>query len=78
VLPASRLPRDFTLPQSQRTCEIVLGRDLDKSAFRTRMLSAGVIEETGDYRSSIRRPTTLYRLTESPARTLPGSFRKAD
>jgi 8-oxo-dGTP diphosphatase len=78
VLPASLLPREFTLPQLQHTFEIVLGRDLDKSAFRTRMLSAGVIEETGDYRPSIRRPAALYRLTESPARTLPGTFRKAD
>jgi 8-oxo-dGTP diphosphatase len=78
VLPASLLPKAFTLPQLQRTFEIVLGRDLDKSAFRTRMLSAGVIEETGGFRPSLRRPAALYRLADSPAHTLPGTFRKAD
>ena len=78
VLPASLLPDSFTLPQLQRTFEIVLGRDLDKSAFRTRMLSAGVIEETGEFRPSLRRPAALYRLADSPAHTLPGTFRKAD
>lgn len=78
VLPASLLPESFTLPQLQRTFEIVLGRDLDKSAFRTRMLSAGVIEETGESRPSLRRPAALYRLAESSANTLPGTFRRTD
>ena len=78
VLPASLLPRAFTLPQLQHTFEIVLGRELDKSAFRTRMLSAGVIEETGEFQPSLRRPAALYRLAHSPAHTLPGTFRKAD
>ena len=78
VLPASLLPRAFTLPQLQHTFEIVLVRELDKSAFRTRMLSAGVIEETGEFQPSLRRPAALDRLAHSPAHTLPGTFRKAD
>jgi 8-oxo-dGTP diphosphatase len=76
VLPASLLPASFTLPQLQHTFEIVLGRELDKSAFRTRMLSAGVIEETGEFRPSGRRPAALYRLAESPDHALPATFRK--
>lgn len=77
VLPASLLPPEFTLPELQHTFETVLGRKLDKSAFRTRMLSAGVIEETGgEPRASGRRPAALYRLADSPARTLPGTFRR--
>jgi 8-oxo-dGTP diphosphatase len=78
VLPASLLPQEFTLPELQRTFEIVLNRELDKSAFRTRMLSAKVIEETGNYRAGTRRPALLYRLADDAARQLPGTFRKAD
>jgi 8-oxo-dGTP diphosphatase len=77
VLPASLLPGEFTLPELQHTFEIVLGRELDKSAFRTRMLSAKVIEETGNYRTGSRRPALLYRLAEEPSHTLPATFRKA-
>jgi hypothetical protein len=36
-LPAFLLEEPFTLPQLQRTYEIVLGRPMDKSAFRKRM-----------------------------------------
>lgn len=78
VLPASLLPLEFTLPQLQRSFEIVLGRELDKSAFRTRMLTSGVIEDTGRMQPSSRRPAALYRLTDSPAHTLPGTFRRGD
>jgi 8-oxo-dGTP diphosphatase len=76
VLPASLLPSTFTLPQLQHTFEIVLGRELDKSAFRTRLLSAGVIEETGEFRASSRRPAALYRLADSPAHPLPAPLRR--
>ena len=36
-LPAFLCPEPFTLPELQRVYEIVLGRDLDKSAFRKRI-----------------------------------------
>jgi len=78
VLPASLLPREFTLPELQHTFEIVLNRQLDKSAFRTRMLSAKVIEETGNFRIGPRRPALLYRLAEDATRKLPATFRRAD
>lgn len=38
-LPAFLLPELFTLPQLQHVYEIVLGRPVDKSAFRTRALA---------------------------------------
>lgn len=46
-LPAHLLPQPFTLPQLQKAYERVLGRAVDKSAFRTRMLAAGFLEEAG-------------------------------
>src|SRR6185436_17106866 len=46
-LPAFLLPEPFTLPQLQHAYEIVLARPVDKSGFRTRMLAAGFLEETG-------------------------------
>ncbi|TWB01437.1 NrtR DNA-binding winged helix domain-containing protein [Bradyrhizobium stylosanthis] len=38
------MPAEFTLPDLQRVYEIVLDRPLEKSAFRTRILSADMIE----------------------------------
>jgi 8-oxo-dGTP diphosphatase len=46
-LPAFMLPEPFTLPQLQRVYEVVLGRPLDKSGFRTRALAATFLVETG-------------------------------
>ena len=62
-LPAFLLPEPFTLPQLQRVYEIVLGRPLDKSAFRTRALSApGFLEETGLQATGAPRAPMGYRL----------------
>jgi 8-oxo-dGTP diphosphatase len=63
-LPAFLLPEPFTLPQLQRTYEIVLGRPVDKSGFRTRMLAAGFLEETGLVDSDSNRPPMGYRLKD--------------
>jgi 8-oxo-dGTP diphosphatase len=46
-LPAFLLPEPFTLPQLQKVYEIVLGRTVDKSGFRTRALAAGFLDECG-------------------------------
>lgn len=78
VLPAALLPKTFTLPELQRTFEIVLGRELDKSAFRTRMQSAGVIEETGETRADSRRPAMLYTLAARSDTPMPGTFRRRE
>jgi hypothetical protein len=63
-LPAYLLPEAFTLPELQQAYEVVLGRSVDKSAFRTRVLSAEVLEETGEQRPTSNRPAALYRLKQ--------------
>lgn len=63
-LPAFLLPEPFTLPQLQRIYEIVLGRPVDKSGFRTRMLSADFLEEVGVVESDSNRPPMGYRLKD--------------
>lgn len=70
-LPAFLLPEPFTLPQLQRTYEIVLGRPVDKSGFRTRMLAADFLDEVGVVESSSNRPPLGYRLKD---RTSPVFF----
>lgn len=63
-LPAFLLPEPFTLPQLQRTYEIVLGRPVDKSGFRTRMLAADFLEEAGIVEGDSNRPPMGYRLKD--------------
>ena len=66
-LPAYLLPEPFTLPQLQRTYEIVLGRPVDKSGFRTRMLAADFLAEVGLVESDSNRPPMGYRLKDRGA-----------
>jgi len=66
-LPAYLMPDEFTLPELQRTYEIVLDRPLEKSAFRTRMLSADLIEPVAKMRKGPNRPAQLYRLKKANA-----------
>jgi len=61
-LPAFVLPREFTLTDLQRAYEIVLGRSLEKSAFRTRVLAANLVEPVGKTRQGPNRPAQIYRL----------------
>ena len=61
-LPAYLMPAEFTLPDLQRVYEIVLDRPLEKSAFRTRILSADMIEPVARMRRGPNRPAQLYRL----------------
>ncbi len=63
-LPAWLLPEPFTLPQLQRAYEAVLGRPVDKSGFRTRMLAADFLEEVGVIDSDSNRPPMGYRLKD--------------
>jgi 8-oxo-dGTP diphosphatase len=64
-LPAYLMPPEFTLPDLQRAYEIVLDRPLEKSAFRTRMLSADLIEPVAKMRKGPNRPAQLYRLKKA-------------
>lgn len=58
------LPEPFTLSELQAAYEVILGEMLDKRNFRRKILSAGIIEETGDYRAGEGRPAKLYRYRE--------------
>jgi 8-oxo-dGTP diphosphatase len=66
-LPAFLLPEPFTLPQLQRVYEVVLGRPVDKSGFRTRMLAAGFLQEAGFVEGDSNRPAMGYRLLDRAA-----------
>src|SRR5262245_39659232 len=61
-LPAFLLPKEFTLTELQRAYEVVLGRPLEKSAFRTRVLAAGLVEPVAKLRAGPNRPAQVYRL----------------
>ena len=66
-LPAFLLPEPFTLPQLQKTYEVVLGRPVDKSGFRTRMLAADFLDEAGYVAGDSNRPAMGYRLRDRSA-----------
>ncbi|HVK55264.1 MAG TPA: NUDIX domain-containing protein [Burkholderiales bacterium] len=62
-LPVHLLPAEFTLTECQHMFEIILGRKVDKSAFRKRVLDAGFMEEIkGRMRLGSNRPAQLYRI----------------
>jgi ADP-ribose pyrophosphatase YjhB (NUDIX family) len=61
-LPAYLLPDTFTLGELQQAYAVVLGRPVDKSGFRTRVLSAGLVEEIEGVKTGPTRPAQLYRL----------------
>lgn len=74
-LPAHLLSPPFTLPQLQKAYETVLGRAVDKSGFRTRMLAAGFLEEIGAMDVGAPRPAMGYRLkTEQTLAYFPRTF----
>jgi ADP-ribose pyrophosphatase YjhB (NUDIX family) len=64
-LPAYLMPPEFTLPDLQKVYEIVLDRPLEKSAFRTRILAADLIEPVAKMRKGPNRPAQLYRLKKA-------------
>ena len=64
-LPVYLLPKEFTMTELQRMFEIVLGREVEKSAFRTRVFSADFIEPVPRMREGQQRPAQLYRLQRS-------------
>lgn len=62
-LPANLLPKEFTLTELQHIYEVILGRPLEQSAFRKRMLAADFLIEGRKIRqSSAGRPAALYRV----------------
>ena len=62
-LPVHLLPKKFTLPDLQRVYEQILGRRMDKSAFRKRMAEADFLEPVpGEVRAASNRPAQIYRI----------------
>jgi len=65
------LPRRFTLSQLQHLYETVLETDLDKRNFRKKVLSLGLLVDTGDREQDVaRRPARLYRFDKRKYRAL--------
>lgn len=63
LMPAYLIASPFTLSTLQQAYEIILGREVEKKAFRRRLENADVIEPTGAMDSqSAGRPAALYRL----------------
>jgi len=60
-LPVHLVNEPFTLSELQRAYEIVLGRPVNKAAFRTRIMGAGIVESTGEFRGGQFRPAELFR-----------------
>ena len=59
------LPDQFTLTALQRAYEIILQESIDKRNFRRKILSADILEETGDKTADGEgRPAKLYRYRE--------------
>ncbi len=78
-LPAFLLAEPFTLPQLQRTYEVVLGRKLDKSAFRKRMLDSELLVEFGQIQGGFGRMAMGYKLANpSEAVTFPRGFKSGE
>lgn len=78
-LPAFLLAEPFTLPQLQKTYEIVLNRKLDKSAFRKRSLDADLLVEVGQIQGNFGRAAMGYRLKQRDhAVTFPRPFKSGE
>ncbi|MCA9919773.1 MAG: NUDIX hydrolase [Anaerolineales bacterium] len=59
------LPDVFTLTELQKAYQIILGEALDKRNFRRKILSAEILEETGEKKQEGEgRPAMLYRYRE--------------
>jgi len=59
------LPKTFSLSELQNLYESILGETLDKRNFRKKILSMGIVEDTGELQSNVNhRPAKLYRFDE--------------
>lgn len=67
----SLLPERFTLTEMQGVYEAILGEPIDKRNFRRRIVSLGIITETGEMaKRGAHRPARLYRFTSRKPMTL--------
>lgn len=58
------MPEKFTLTDLQRTCEAILGRELDKSVFRRRLKGSGDLVELDEFERGAKRPAQLWKAKE--------------
>lgn len=62
ALPLHLMPDQFTLTELQKTCQAILGRDIDKAAFRRRLKdSPDLVEVSGEMQRGSHAPAQLYR-----------------
>ena len=59
-LPVYLMEKTFTLNELQMVYEVIIDRKLDAKSFRRRMLNANLLQETGQYRQTVKRPAMLY------------------
>lgn len=58
-------PSDFTFPELQNACEIVLNKEMDRRNFRKYFIKNDLVELTGDHTEGTSgRPAKLYRFKE--------------
>lgn len=65
TLPMHILPIEFTLAELQKAYEIIMGRKVDKKAFRRRIETANLLDETGEMRQDGGRPAKLYKIRKN-------------
>ena len=65
ALPLHLLPEKFTLTEVQRACEAVLGRTMDKGAFRRLIKDEpDLLLLPGEFLRGPQRPAQLYRASD--------------
>jgi 8-oxo-dGTP diphosphatase len=66
ALPLHLLPGKFTLTDLQRACEAIVGRELDKGAFRRKIAGdPTLVPVRGEFLRGPQRPAQLYRAAAS-------------
>ena len=65
ALPLHLLPKSFTLTALQKTCQCILGKEIDKAAFRRRIKdSPHLVELIGEMQRGSHAPAQLYRASD--------------
>ena len=58
------LPAKFTLTDIQQVYEAILGREIDKRNFRTKLLKSGLVAQLDEFRKGPHRPARLFQFTQ--------------
>lgn len=64
ALPIELMPKEFTLTELQTVFETILEKSLQAKSFRNRVLTVGMVEETGNSKIAGKRPAKLFRSTK--------------